>query len=115
LNIDAFDSCAQLGLCSDSRFYMLAASGLTELGLPSVRLLTNNPDKVSALAAADINVFVVPLHTSSRSERAREYLDAKRSRRGHFIPIAAQVVVRVGRAQLVLVLVRRSRWLSLPR
>lgn len=87
-DLDTFDSYAQLQLIADSRSYKLAADTLVGLGLTSVRLLTNNPDKVRALETAGLKVSVVPLHTRPRSERARKYLEAKRRRRGHMIPPA---------------------------
>lgn len=86
LGLDTFDSYAQLQLSADSRSYKLAADLLVALRLTSVRLLTNNPDKVHALRTAGLDVGVVPLHTRPRSERARKYLEAKRRRRGHMIP-----------------------------
>ncbi|WP_067839511.1 GTP cyclohydrolase II [Nocardia lijiangensis] len=84
--LDTFDSYERLGLCADTRSYEHAARALLDLGLRSVRLLTNNPDKVRALTDLGIAVTVVPLVTRPRSERARRYLDAKRRRRGHTIP-----------------------------
>ncbi|MFD0360072.1 GTP cyclohydrolase II [Nocardia sp. GCM10030253] len=87
LGVDTFDSYERLGLSADLRCYRLAAEALTVLGLRSVRLLTNNPDKVRAVRDHGIAVTVVPLGTRPRSDKARKYLEAKRERRGHMIPL----------------------------
>ncbi|WP_433520267.1 GTP cyclohydrolase II [Nocardia pseudovaccinii] len=85
-DIDTFASYARLELSADSRSYESAARCLRDLGLTSVRLLTNNPEKVEPLERAGLTVARVPLHTWPRSERARKYLQAKRRHRGHQIP-----------------------------
>ncbi|MEV6279771.1 GTP cyclohydrolase II [Nocardia sp. NPDC051832] len=87
---DTFTSYRSMGLPEDSRSYELAAKSLAALGLNTVRLLTNNPDKAHALRAAGIAVTPVPLLTRARSARARQYLEAKRKRRRHWIPIEAE-------------------------
>ncbi|WP_255359787.1 GTP cyclohydrolase II [Nocardia sp. BMG111209] len=84
--VDTFASYAALQHEPDVRSYEQAAIALSELGLTSVRLLTNNPDKIEAVHAAGIAVERVPLITEARSERARAYLDAKRRIRGHLLP-----------------------------
>ncbi|WP_245672536.1 GTP cyclohydrolase II [Nocardia anaemiae] len=98
-DLDTFASYARLELSADSRSYELAARCLRDLGLTSVRLLTNNPDKVEPLERAGLTVTRVPLHTWPRSERARKYLQAKRRHRGHHIPRlpAVSPVEHVGR------------------
>ncbi|MFI6957824.1 GTP cyclohydrolase II [Nocardia sp. NPDC050408] len=98
-DIDTFTSYARLELSADSRSYELAAQCLRDLGLTSVRLLTNNPDKVEPLEQAGLTVTRVPLHTWPRSERARKYLQAKRRHRGHQIPrlLAVSPVEQVSR------------------
>lgn len=85
-DLDTFDSYQQLGLCADARDFTVAAAALAGLGLRSVRLMTNNPDKVAAVRAAGIAVEVVTLHTEPATEAARRYLRAKRVRRGHLLP-----------------------------
>ncbi|UGT43907.1 GTP cyclohydrolase II [Nocardia yamanashiensis] len=82
---DTFASYEALGIPSDSRNYSAAAEFLVESGVRSVQLLTNNPDKVRALVSAGLEVEVVPLHFHPRTEWARRYFEAKRTR-GHLIP-----------------------------
>ncbi|WP_280493463.1 GTP cyclohydrolase [Nocardia asiatica] len=82
---DTFTSYENLGYPADARTYGATARALADLGLRSVQLLTNNPAKVDALRQQGLQVTVVPLRTRALSERAREYLEAKRSRK-HWIP-----------------------------
>lgn len=81
---DTFTSYRALHLPDDSRDYDAAADLLESLGLTRVKLLTNNPEKMSALESRGIVVkrepSIVPV-----SESARAYLEAKR-RHGHMIP-----------------------------
>ncbi|AYF79217.1 GTP cyclohydrolase II [Nocardia yunnanensis] len=86
LGYDTFAAYDELGYQHDYRNYDTAAEFLKRLGLRQVRLLTNNPDKVAALHRHQITVTQVPLHTEPRSETARDYLRAKRLRRGHLLP-----------------------------
>ncbi|RJO74110.1 GTP cyclohydrolase II [Nocardia panacis] len=86
---DTFASYEALGYPADARSYDAAARVLLALRLRAVDLLTNNPAKVAALTAAGLAVTAVPLYTRVRSERARDYLEAKRRRRGHWIPTDA--------------------------
>ncbi|WP_280456868.1 GTP cyclohydrolase II [Nocardia carnea] len=90
---DTFTAYRNLGYPEDARSYAHAAAGLRKLGLTRVRLLTNNPDKVAALRAADIAVTPEPLYTPPLSERAAAYLEAKRRHRGHWIPASEPVQV----------------------
>ncbi|WP_454199251.1 GTP cyclohydrolase II [Nocardia sp. Marseille-Q1738] len=83
---DTFTSYENLGYPADARTYSATARALAELGLRSVQLLTNNPAKVDALRQGGLRVTAVPLRTRALSERAREYLEAKRTRRKHWIP-----------------------------
>lgn len=83
--VDTFGSYAMLGLPEDARRYEQAVTALQRLGLTSIRLMTNNPDKVLAVQAAGIKVTVRVLHTRPRSTRAGAYLEAKRLI-GHTLP-----------------------------
>lgn len=84
--VDTFAAYRSLGFPEDARGYAHAADSLRKLGLTRVRLLTNNPEKVEAVRAAGIDVTIEPLYTPPLSERAAAYLEAKRRRRGHWIP-----------------------------
>lgn len=54
--LDTVDANRALGWNADERNFMVAATMLGQLGIPAVRLLTNNPDKLAALAACGIAV-----------------------------------------------------------
>jgi 3,4-dihydroxy 2-butanone 4-phosphate synthase/GTP cyclohydrolase II len=66
----------------DAREYSVAAQLLDDLGVRSVRLLTNNPAKVDALAAHGFGVTRIPLPGVATPQNLR-YLTTKRDRLGH--------------------------------
>jgi GTP cyclohydrolase II len=81
--LDTVDANRRLGFADDERDYSLAAAMLTALGLIEVRLLTNNPGKVSGLERAGISVVErVPHHMPANPHNA-DYLAVKRTRSGH--------------------------------
>lgn len=85
--LDTFDANLALGLPVDARSYTAAGDILADLGIRSVRLLTNNPDKVSQLVAAGITVEErVPLIVGVGALNA-SYLETKRDRMGHVIDV----------------------------
>ena len=77
-----------LGLPDDGRDFCCAVRIIRDLGIASVRLLTNNPNKVEALVNAGIHVTErIPL-LATVSPLADNYMRAKRQRMGHFIELA---------------------------
>jgi GTP cyclohydrolase II len=83
--LDTVDANVELGLPVDARDYAAAASALHELGVQSVRLITNNPAKVLGLQTQGIDVTErVPLETLPNDVNA-PYLRAKASRMGHLL------------------------------
>ena len=83
---DTLDANLRLGLPADARSYDDAASVLTQLGIGSIRLLTNNPQKVVGLEDAGVRVDgFEPLPTSPH-DRNRLYLRTKQERFGHVRP-----------------------------
>jgi 3,4-dihydroxy 2-butanone 4-phosphate synthase/GTP cyclohydrolase II len=84
--LDTFDANLALGFPVDSRDYGAAVAILEDLGISSVRLLTNNPDKAKQLEAHGMIVSeLVPLLVGV-SEFNQDYLDVKRDRMGHRLP-----------------------------
>lgn len=79
--VDTFTAYEQQGCPVDMRSYDVAAHLLQRLGLRSVRLLTNNPDKVAGLREHSIEVVRVPLVCEVPPEAVR-YLESKRAH-GH--------------------------------
>jgi GTP cyclohydrolase II len=80
---DTVDANLLLGFPVDQRDFDVAASMLLQLGIDSVRLMTNNPHKVEALESVGIRVVErIPLRTQIRPEN-RRYLSAKAEKLGH--------------------------------
>ena len=80
---DTVDANLDLGLPADARHYGAATQILRDLGVRSVRLLTNNPDKVSSLSEYGVPVVErVPL-TVRPNDHNLAYLLTKRDRMGH--------------------------------
>ena len=80
---DTVDANLRLGLPPDLRDYADAAAVLAALGVDSVRLLTNNPDKADALARHGVPVESLQPLGSVAHRRNRAYLEAKERRMGH--------------------------------
>ncbi len=81
--LDTVDANVSLGLPVDARTYDTAAQILWDLGVAQVRLLTNNPDKLGALAAAGLSVVTRTSLATSAHPSALAYLETKRTRMGH--------------------------------
>ncbi|NBM14461.1 GTP cyclohydrolase II [Streptomyces sp. GC420] len=83
---DTVDANASMGLPADARDYRVAAQMLADLGVRSVRLLSNNPDKVEALTALGVDVAErLPLLVEA-NRHSLDYLRTKRDRMGHDLP-----------------------------
>ena len=80
---DTIDANEQLGFDADERVYLPAAQMLRLLGFGAVRLLTNNPEKVSALERCGITVAERVPHAFPSNEHNESYLRTKASRAGH--------------------------------
>jgi GTP cyclohydrolase II len=80
---DTVDANLQLGFDADLRSYDLAAGILRDLGVSSVRLMTNNPDKLSGLVRAGVAVEAHEPHWVGSTEHSAEYLEVKKSKLGH--------------------------------
>ncbi|RYP86052.1 bifunctional 3,4-dihydroxy-2-butanone-4-phosphate synthase/GTP cyclohydrolase II [Nocardioides guangzhouensis] len=83
---DTVDANLDLGLPADARHYGTATQVLRDLGIGSVRLMTNNPDKVTHLEDYGVPVAErVPL-TPRPNDHNIAYLLTKRDRMGHALP-----------------------------
>jgi len=83
--IDTVRAYKQAGLPTECRDFSIAAKILRLLGVTSVRLLTNNPRKVAALKAANINVDPVEIHIPPANDFVAGVLRAKAYDLGHHI------------------------------
>jgi len=81
--LDTVDANLELGLPADLRDYGIGAQILVDLGLSSIRLLTNNPKKIVGLEGYGLRVTdQVPIEHQA-TEHNRRYLEAKRDRLDH--------------------------------
>jgi len=82
---DTVEANEQLGFAADLRSYDLAAAILSDLGVRSVALMTNNPDKCSGLEKAGIQVIERVPHWGEKHEHNADYLEVKRTKLGHHL------------------------------
>src|SRR5215208_4415389 len=83
--LDTVDANLELGLPADLRDYGIGAQILVDLGLSSIRLLTNNPKKIVGLEGYGLTVTdQIPI-AHQPTEHNRDYLRAKRDRMGHLL------------------------------
>ncbi len=80
---DTVDANLKLGFDADLRSYDLAAGILQDLGVTSVRLMTNNPAKLAGLAQAGVTVDAHESHWTDETEHNADYLAAKKTKLGH--------------------------------
>jgi 3,4-dihydroxy 2-butanone 4-phosphate synthase/GTP cyclohydrolase II len=83
--LDTVDANLRLGLPADLRDYGIGAQILSDLGLTSIRILTNNPKKISGMSGYGLSVTdQIPIeHLPNPHNEA--YLRAKRDRMGHIL------------------------------
>ncbi len=82
---DTVDANLELGLPVDSREYGIGAQILVDLGVTTMRLMTNNPVKYGGLEGFGLDIVErVPLESSPNPENI-EYLRTKRERMGHLL------------------------------
>jgi len=81
--LDTVEANLELGFAADARSYELAAQILRDLGVGSVRLMTNNPAKCLGLEQAGIAVSAVEPHHAGATPHNAGYLDTKRQKLGH--------------------------------
>jgi GTP cyclohydrolase II len=82
---DTVEANKQLGFESDLRNYSLPGAILRHLGIRSVRLMSNNPDKVKALEDSGVEVAERIPCIAEAHESRRGYLETKREKMGHLL------------------------------
>ena len=90
---DTVDANLQLGFAADARKYHVASQMLSDLGVLSVSVLTNNPAKVDALRADGVSVTRRVPMSIEPNQHNRDYLDTKRERMGHILARAVAPVL----------------------
>ena len=83
--LDTVEANLQLGFAADVREYGIGSQILADLGLTTIRVLTNNPKKISGIAGFGLSVTSQePIEIEPNPENQR-YLDSKRDKLGHTI------------------------------
>ena len=83
--VDTVDANTELGLPVDSREYGIGAQILVDLGVTSMRLLTNNPAKYGGLEGFGLNIVERVSLESTPTAFNIDYLRTKRERMGHLL------------------------------
>ena len=87
VGLDTVEANEHLGFPADAREYAVAAQILTDLGVHRVRLLTNNPAKITALEEAGLDIVErVPIEMVPNANNVR-YLKTKREKMGHLLEV----------------------------
>lgn len=81
--LDTVEANRQLGRGADERGYELAVEILRQLGISSLRLLTNNPAKMKALESSGFQVQRQALVVPMKTKRGKQYVQAKRKKLRH--------------------------------
>jgi GTP cyclohydrolase II len=81
---DTLEANERLGFEAEERVYGVAAKMLKLLGFRSVKLMTNNPDKIAGLRAEGIDVVRRVTHKFGENVHNRFYLAAK-AKAGHLL------------------------------
>jgi len=83
--LDTVEANEELGFKADCRDFELPAEALKLLGITSVKLITNNPDKVAALEAGGISVIERISAEVEPEATFEKYLQVKREKMGHLL------------------------------
>jgi 3,4-dihydroxy 2-butanone 4-phosphate synthase/GTP cyclohydrolase II len=84
---DTVEANVELGFPADSREYGIGSQMLVDLGVSTMRIMTNNPAKYGGLEGYGLEIVErVPLHVRPNSENIR-YLRTKQEKMGHLLGI----------------------------
>ncbi len=83
--LDTLDANRALGWAADERNFLVAATMLEALGIPAIRLMTNNPAKIAAMTSCGVNVVDRVSHAFPANGVNNHYLATKERRFGHLL------------------------------
>ena len=83
--LDTVEANRALGFRDDERDYAIASHMIHSLGIASLRLMTNNPEKIAQLTGHGVEVAGREPHLIPPNEHNRFYLETKANRSGHWI------------------------------
>ena len=84
---DTVEANEKLGFAPDLRDYGIGAQILKDIGITKIRLLTNNPRKISGLEGHGLEVVErVPIQMPMKADN-RKYLETKQNKLGHLLEI----------------------------
>jgi len=89
--LETVEANVELGFAPDCRAYELPAEALRLLGVSAVRLMTNNPEKVTALQAAGINVTERVSAEVETQDSFERYLRTKQEKMGHILDSVGEI------------------------
>jgi GTP cyclohydrolase II len=89
--LDTVEANRALGFRDDERDYSIAAHMIHSLQVRSVRLMTNNPEKIAQLRRHGVEVSDRIPHIIPPNEHNRFYLETKADRSGHWIDFKGKV------------------------
>ena len=84
---DTIEANEKLGLAVDLRCYRQCAEILSHMGVNSVRLMSNNPEKFRALKEMGLRVVERVSLETSPTDAARNYLRTKKEKMGHLLEV----------------------------
>ena len=83
--LDTVEANIELGFKADVREYGIGSQILADLGLTTIRVLTNNPKKITGIRGFGLSVVSQEPIEVSANDHNRRYLETKRDRLGHAI------------------------------
>jgi GTP cyclohydrolase II len=89
--LDTVEANRALGFRDDERDYSIAAHMIHSLGVRSIRLMTNNPEKIGQLTQHGVKVADRIPHVIPPNPHNRFYLETKAERSGHWIDFSGKV------------------------
>ncbi|MEP7011293.1 MAG: GTP cyclohydrolase II RibA [Acidobacteriota bacterium] len=98
--IDTYDSRMQIGVAPEGRDFSRIGDFLKKKGVEAVRLMTNNPDKISGVSGAGIVVNTEPLVIDTSNPNIRQLYATKAKKFRHMIPRELQEIPEIGQYEL---------------